>query len=419
MGAGETWIDQYMAEADAMNKACGAKEYPACREHLLRLEGLLDGRADIEYRLAKAEAMLGNKDAALEKLSIYSKSGLTFADPGAAPEFASLKNSPEFETIRGRMQTSAEPLTASRTFLTLPEPDLIAEDIAYDPVAGKFYVSSVRHRKILSIDKHGVSADFIREGQPGVWAILALGVDSKRRVLWASTVALPEGIGYRKEDQGRSAILKYSLDDGRLLKRYDLKNDTKHALGDMTVSPAGDVFVADGEGPVYWVDHQKDTLDILIDKGVFRSPQTPALSPDARRLFVPDYSRGIGIVDLATKKVKLLEHPKELSLGGIDGMYLSGQTLIAIQNGTAPERLIRMTLDRSLTRVLAWETMEANWPGLGDPTHGVIVGNQFYFIANSGWDHMADDGSLKPGARFEPATIRVTSLVTSPTSPGR
>jgi sugar lactone lactonase YvrE len=413
LGFGQSWIDDYVQEAGAMNKACVAKEYPACRGHLLKLEELLDGRVDIVYRLAKAEAMLGNKDAALARLQVFSKSGLTFADPAVAPEFASLKNSPEFETILARVKAARGPVSASKPFLTLPERDLIAEDIVYDPGDQKFYISSVRHSKILSLDMHGGSAEFVH----GAWPIMALGVDSKRRILWASAVAIPEGIGFRKEDEGRSALLKYSLDTGALLKRYDPTKDAKHALGDMTVSADGDVFVSDGEGAVYWVEHGKDALDILVPKGVFHSPQTPALSPDGRRLFVPDYSRGIGIVDLASRQVKLLEHPKELSLGGIDGMYLSGRTLIAIQNGTAPERLIRMKLDESLTRVLEWGTIEANWPGLGDPTHGVVVGQQFYFIANSGWDLMADDGSLKPGAAFEPATIRQMQLDAKPTSP--
>lgn len=416
-GADQTWIDQYAQEAAAMNKACLAKEYGPCRDHLLRLEELLDGRADIVYRIAKVEANLGNKQAALDRLAAFSKSGLTFADPASEPAFESLKTSPEFEKILSRLKAAKQAVSASKTFLTLPEPDLIAEDIGYDPVGDKFYISSVRHRKILSIDRHGKSAEFLREGQPDVWAILAVGVDPKRRILWAATAALPEAIGYRKEEEGRSALLKYSLDTGVLMKRYDLKNSSKHALGDMTISPGGDVFVSDGEGAVYWVDHQRDTLDILVDKGTFRSPQTPALTPDGRKLLVPDYTRGISILDLATKQVKLLEHPKELSLGGIDGMYLSGHTLIAIQNGTAPERLIRMTLDDSLTRVLQWETIESNWPGLGDPTHGVVAGDQFYFIANSGWDRMADDGSLKPGATFEPATIREMRLNAKPTSP--
>jgi len=404
------WIEQYSQESAATNKSCGAKEYSVCRDHLLRLRELLDGRADIVYRLAKVEAQLGNRAAALNWLTVYSASGLTFADPASDPELSSLRDVAEFRTMLARLKTARQPITNSKPFLTLSERELIAEDIAYDPTGDRFLLSSVRRGKILSAARNGKITDFVPEGQPGVWAILALGVDAKRRYLWATTAAMPESIRYRAADDGRSALLKYSLDSGALLKRYDLKKDTKHALGDMTVSPAGDVFVSDGYGAVYWVDHLTDTLEILVDKGTFRSPQTPALSPDGRRLFVPDYSRGISVLDLASKQVKLLEHPKDLSLGGIDGLYLDGQTLIAIQNGTTPARLIRMSLDASLTRILRWETMEANWPGLGAPTHGVVVDRKFYFIANSGWDHMADDGKVKPGATFEAPTIRVSSL---------
>src|SRR5579871_3361393 len=208
-GADQPWTEQYPSEAAAMNKACLAKDYAACRGHLLNLEKLLDGRADIEYRLAKVEANLGHKDAALEKLTLFAKSGLTFADPEAEPAFAELKKMPEFGKAVAMVNAARKPVSHSTTFLTLTAPDLIAEDIAYDATAGKFYLSSVRHRKIISIDRSGRAADFVPEGQPDVWAILALGVDAKRRILWAATAALPETIGYRKEDEGRSALLKY------------------------------------------------------------------------------------------------------------------------------------------------------------------------------------------------------------------
>lgn len=40
-----------------------------------------------------------------------------------------------------------------------------------------------------------------------------------------------------------------------------------------------------------------------------------------------------------------------------------------------------------------------NWPrALGDPTHGGIAGDFFYYIANSGWDALDDHGNLKTGA---------------------
>jgi hypothetical protein len=33
-------------------------------------------------------------------------------------------------------------------------------------------------------------------------------------------------------------------------------------------------------------------------------------------------------------------------------------------------------------------------PTLGDPTHGVVVGSYFYFIADSGWDSLDEHGNL-------------------------
>ena len=60
---------------------------------------MLDGRADIVYRLASVEALLGNRSAAIDWLSLYSKTGLTFADPAADADFASLKDSAEFAPV--------------------------------------------------------------------------------------------------------------------------------------------------------------------------------------------------------------------------------------------------------------------------------------------------------------------------------
>ncbi len=384
-GQERPWTELYLEEATAVNKTCAAKEFVDCRNHLLRLKDLADGRADVIYRLARVEASLGNRAAALEYLSIYSRSGMHLGDPETEPAFSAWKDSPEFQAILARLRTVSEPVTGSKLFATLPENDFLPEDLAYDSVTRRFFVSSVRHHWIAALDKDGKFSNFVPAGPDPMMALVA---DSRRRWLWATTV-----------NEGKSALWKFSLDSGKLLKHYDPPGAGKHELGDMTSNAAGDIFVSDGAGAVYEVEHERDRLELLIGPGVFRSPQTPAATPDGRRLFVPDYSRGISIVDLATKKWKLLEHPPELSLGGIDGLYLSGQSMVAIQNGVVPERLIRMHLDPGLTKVLSWETIEANWPGLGDPTHGVLAGDRFYFIANSGWE-------VQQGGAYTPATIR-------------
>ena len=42
---------------------------------------------------------------------------------------------------------------------------------------------------------------------------------------------------------------------------------------------------------------------------------------------------------------------------------------------------------------------------LGDPTHGVRVGDAFYYIANSGWDALNPDGSVKPGVTMAASLV--------------
>jgi hypothetical protein len=47
---------------------------------------------------------------------------------------------------------------------------------------------------------------------------------------------------------------------------------------------------------------------------------------------------------------------------------------------------------------------------LGDPTHGVLVGDDFYYIANSGWDVIDEHGNVKPGSQLTPAFIMQVTL---------
>jgi hypothetical protein len=383
-----------------------AKDYSALRDTLHKLYLMAPGHPGMVYNQGAVEALLGNQAPALDWLRTYAEMGF-FWDIAADPDFAALRQSDGFQQVLDRMAENRKPFSHSQVAFTLPEKDLLSEDITYDPKTKTFYVSSVRHRKILAIDHRGAMREFIREGQDGVWGILAVAVDAKRRVLWASTAAMAQALGYQAPDAGRSAMLKYDLRTGKLLKRYDLQrvDGQQHVLGDMTVSPAGDVYVGDATGAVYTISHSRDELEILVPPGEMVGPQTPALSPDGKRLFVADYGRGIAIVDLASRAVSWLATPKNLGVAGIDGLYLTGRELIAVQNGTSPMRIMRIELDSALTRAESWKLIEANTPALGTPTHAVVVGRALYFIANSGWDNFTDEGPIKPGAVFSAPQI--------------
>lgn len=96
------------------------------------------------------------------------------------------------------------------------------------------------------------------------------------------------------------------------------------------------------------------------------------------------------------------------ALNGIDGLYFQRGRLIAVQNGTSPERVAAFTLDASLSKIVAEKIVERSTDTLGDPTHGVVVDDRFYYIANSGWDLIDDHGNLKPGAK--PSAPRIMQV---------
>ena len=127
--------------------------------------------------------------------------------------------------------------------------------------------------------------------------------------------------------------------------------------------------------------------------------------PGGKTLLVPDYLKGIAAVDLDGGKIRWLSHPREVALNGIDGLYFAGPALLAVQNGVRPARVVRLWPDAQLLRIERLEVIEAATEGLGEPTLGTLVGVDFVFIADSGWDRYGDDGARKKGAAPDGAAL--------------
>jgi sugar lactone lactonase YvrE len=299
------------------------------------------------------------------------------------------------------MKDNASPSTLATLAFSLKDTDVLPEDIDYDPGSKRFFITSVLERKIISADAQGLTRDFVRS--PNHWPMLAIKVDATRSKVWATEVALQGFATVPKKDWGRSGLLCFDLKTAKLLTRVEGPHGS--ALGDMTLSPAGDVIVSDGAGGgVYRLPVGAKTLQRL-DNGDFVSPQTPVLLPDGNRLFVPDYARGIGILDISSKQVTWLSLDGRFAVIGIDGLYLDRQTLLAVQNGTSPERVTAFTMDDALTKIVAEKTIERATTTLGVPTHGVVLGSDFYYLANSGWNTLDDHGATTPAAKRTPAQI--------------
>jgi sugar lactone lactonase YvrE len=359
------------------------------------LKELLNEAPGSLLEVARADVRVGDLDAAFRELEQFIGMGQSTDLLAASSDFAALLKKANFGRIQDGMKANRSAISRGATAFLLSDPSLLAEDVDYDRRTKRFFITSVREKKLISTPASGASADFAKA--PDGWPMLAVKVDSARGVVWATEVAM-QGFNFAPEsDWGKSAVLCYDLNNGKLLRR--IEGPRGAALGDLVLAPNGDVIVSDGEGGGVYRVFAKGAVLERLDGGDFISPQTPAFHPDGKHIFVPDYTRGIGVLEIATKRVRWLSMARRFALNGIDGLYFDRGRLLAVQNGTSPERVVAFTLDATLTSIESETILERSTATLGDPTHGVVVDTDFYYIANSGWDAIDDRGNMKPGAK--------------------
>jgi sugar lactone lactonase YvrE len=360
------------------------------------------------YNLACAQALNRAAGDAIATLDRLASRGAAF-DLGADPDLESLRDLPEFQAVVRRMAALEEPMGSSTVAFTLPDKTLLTEGVTRDPKSGDFFVSSVRQRKIVRISRDGAVSDFLESGRDGFYAAVALDVDPGRSVLWASSHASPQMEGFRAEDEGRSFVAELDLATSRLRRRIDPPRLSPAAhLSDLAVGPRGELAVSDPyTGRLYLLAAGAKALRVLVDAGPLVSPQGIAWSPDGQWLFAADYTQGIARVDVQKGTVRLLDVPQDAVVTGIDGLVWAEGSLVGIQNGVRPHRVARFRLDTSLERVEEVTTLQKGNPHLDEPTLGVRAGPDFYYVANSQYRFVGDDGRLALDRLQPPVILRL------------
>jgi hypothetical protein len=235
-------------------------------------------------------------------------------------------------------------------------------------------------------------------------------VDSARRVLWVAAAAVPQMVGFDSLLDGRSGLFRYDLGSGRLTGRFLIPSDSVgHLLGDLTVARNGDVYASDSRAPIVWrLQAGTDSLEPLIQSPLILSAQGLALTPDERTLYLADYARGILKIDLASRSTTLLPCRGGVLAIGIDGLYLVGSRLIGIQNGMEPHRVVALSVAPRGDSLVGLDVLERRHPAHAEPTLGVVVGRDFYYIANSQWERFGETGTAeRPDELASPTVLRL------------
>lgn len=350
-------------------RAYEARDYTGFLQHALAAQALRPTHGGVTYALASALALTGDTAGALDALHHFAKLG-NAADVAADSDFVALRQRPAFIQLAAQLAKNHDPVVRSRVAFTLDQPDLLTQGIAYDPTQRVFYIGSVRQRKILRVSPYGVLSDFVTAPRDSLRAPMGMKVDPGRQALWVTVSARPQMLGYNPADSRRSGLSRYDLKTGKLTGRYLIRPDgAYHVLGDLTIRKRGDVYATDSRGPaIYWIPSGSDSLEKFLESPLLLSAQGLALTSDERWLYVADYARGILRADLHTRSIELLPCPDTVAALGIDGLYLFGGELVAIQKGMTPARVVRLTLAPRGDRLLRAEVLERAHPQHAEPT---------------------------------------------------
>lgn len=394
----------------------------------LRAEGLTAFRAgDLETaatRLADAERRLPNHPAvmrlrariaaaqgdlpeALAQLDRYARAGLAL-NVAAEPVLTATAEIPGHAEVLSRLQSNLTAVGADRLSVvaTVPGPGLV-EGVVRDAPRGRWLISRIAARDIQALDDSGRTAAFVTPS-PSIEGVLGLAQDASADLIWAATSPAPPAV-HGRDSTGPAAVLSIDARTGEVRSRHVLPESEKtRGVGDILRTRDGDLYVSDGlTGEVFRLDPTSGDLTVFIAPGALASPQGLVETPDGRSLVIADYSSGLWLAPRSGEAPRRLAAPDTAVLIGIDGLVSDGNAVYALQNGVAPQRVLKLVPDANWSRIDTIEVLAANLPELDEPTTGTIVDGDLVFVARSQWSDFDSDGKLKTS---EPAAAVVARL---------
>lgn len=378
------------------NEAYAAKNYLTFRKAMEQLHNKRPNNSEYMYQLVIAHALLDEKSPAYDLMLRMQQQGLAY-DFSKTDNTMNIRNTEVFDYVNDLMKMAAEPVGESEPVFTLPDNIVMPEAISWDESRQKFLIGTVAEGSILAVGEDGQVNELLKaDATNGMWAVFDILVDGPGNRLWVTSAASPKFLRFDPTDNGRSALFEFNLETLEFIRRYYVPVDgSPHSLGNMVLSPKGDIFIVDRALPIVYSKPagEKKLKAVLVSREMV-SMRGIAMQPDGRIMYVADRELGILVIDFEAERASKLVVPKTLNIGGIDGLYLWDNHLIIIQNGIKPQRVMRLQLDSSGTGVEAIRPLAVAQPKFDFPSYGVIVGENLYYFGNSQSGNNKDD--LKP-----------------------
>ncbi|MFA6955106.1 MAG: hypothetical protein WC538_04455 [Thermoanaerobaculia bacterium] len=385
-----------------VNKAAldahGRQDWPAYLDAMTKLDALRPNHPRVLHNFAGALARAGRSDDALATLERLAATGVVM--PVAADEdLALLRESPRFAAVTGRIAKNGAPVGTAKPAATIDAKGTLPEGVAYDAKTGTLFVSTVIGRAVWSVGRDG-KAKKLAIPEAALWSAMGMKVDPKRGLLWICSVASEMTPGIDASLEGRSALVAWDIKRGRVAERVELAEPgVKHWFGDLALDSKGNVYASDTTSPaIYRHEPGSGKIELWLKDERLLNPQGLAFAGSDALLLLADYPSGLWAIDTAAKTIERVEAAPEVTLIGIDGLLFRDGGIVAVQNGIAPQRLVRFGWDAKARRVTSWEALEASRPEFEELTLLAEGGDAIYFVATSQWEAFGEDGKMKDGA---------------------
>jgi len=237
-------VEQFQSLRGELRKSHASNDWHANLLSAKKQKEFLNEAPNSLLEVARADVRVGDLNAALHELDQFVRMGQSTGLLATSKDFSELVKNTNFTKIQSGMAANRSSFSVGSTAFLLSDSALLAEDVDYDPRTKRFFITSVREKKLVSTEASGASIDFAKA--PDNWPMLAVKVDPSRGVLWATEVALQGFSAAPQSNWGRSALLCFDLKNGKLLRRIEGPHPS--ALGDMVLTGQGDVIVSDGDG---------------------------------------------------------------------------------------------------------------------------------------------------------------------------
>lgn len=359
--------------------------------------------SSVRMRLMRARFAAGDNAGLLQEALWLTRRGIA---AGASTQRQLLQlyteeDRADLETAFGQLPG---PLVTSTLDSEIPIEIELPESALWDQQENRLLVTSVVSRGLFVLDLDG---DWREVPIANAGSLAGIALDAPRGLIWVASGAVGQTPNAETAFRGMIALDRITLEERRRLPAPD-----GVIISDIAVGPDGAVYGSDPVGGgVYSASILDQQLGTFIAPGTFRSPQGIAVRRDNTALYLSDYRYGLAQVMLRSRHVYRMRAAEPMLVDGVDGLWLHGNQLIAVQNGINPHRITAFTLGEGIGVIASQRVLERENPAWTEPLGGAVSGDTLFYIGTGQWDMYHDGGDLAAGAERRAGQVRKLQVV--------